>query len=71
MQKENENIVQNGTHLKVLGLHWFTKRDSFEYNFTDINILAEELPITKRNILKIYVLGLIRNDFTKKLYNSD
>ena len=51
--KENENFLQNGTYLKVLGLHCFTENDTFEYNFTDIIILAEVLPTAKSNILKI------------------
>ena len=42
--KEKENIVENGTYRKVLGLHWFTENGSFEYNFTDIIKLPEELP---------------------------
>ena len=50
--KENENIVQNSTYGKVLGLHWFTENDSFKYNFTNITNLGEELPTTTRNILK-------------------
>ena len=51
--KENENILQNGTYRKVLGFHCFTENDTFEYNFTDIIILAEVLPTAKSNILKI------------------
>ena len=54
--KENENIIENGTYLKVLGLHGCTENDSFEYDFTDIIKLAEELPTTKRNILRISVM---------------
>ena len=51
--KENENIVENSTYWKVLGLHWFTENDSFDYNFTGIIKLAEELPTIQRNILWI------------------
>ena len=51
--KENENIEENSSYRKVLGLQWFTENDSFEYGFTDIIKLAEELPTTKRNILRI------------------
>ena len=54
--KENENIIENGTYLKVLGLHGCTENDSFEYDFTDIIKLAEELPTPKRNILRISVM---------------
>ena len=48
----------------MLGLHWFTENDSFEYNFTNNIKLEKELPTTKGNILKIsamfyYPLGMI------------
>ena len=50
--KGNWNIVGNGAYRKVSGLHWFTENDSFEYDFTDSIKSAEELPTTKRNILR-------------------
>ena len=61
---ETENIVENGTYRKVLGLHWFIENDSFEYDFTDSIKSAEELPTAKRNILSFsamfyHPLGMI------------
>ena len=49
---------------KVLGVEWDVSKDQFIFMFSDIIEIAEPLPVTKRNILKISAmffdpLGLI------------
>ena len=43
----------NCSSTKVLGLNWDTTSDNLIFNFGDIFFAAVNLPVTKRNILKI------------------
>ena len=57
----NDSIVQNQ---KVLGLEWDTNTDEFVYRFDSFIQKANELPPTKRNVLRVAAsfydpLGLI------------
>ena len=47
----NSNDVDNYT--KVPGINWDTFNDNFVFEFYDIYSTASELPVTKRNVLKM------------------
>ena len=53
INNDTKEAIDENCIKKILGLDWNITSDEFIFYFTDIIITASNLPVTKRNVLKL------------------